>query len=90
MTHDIDNNKIFARVRSVVSEVLNVPPEKVTKDATFISDLGAESLDLVTIITEFEDVFDTEISDEDLETFQTVGDAVVYIQKLLSADKGVA
>jgi len=60
-----------------------VDPEEVTDEASFVEDLGADSLDTVELIMEFEDEFGVEISDEDAEKISTVGEAVVYMTKLL-------
>ena len=55
--------------------------EKVTEETSFINDLGADSLDTVELVMEFEDEFDLNIPDEDAEKIQTVGDAIEYIEK---------
>ena len=55
--------------------------EKVTEETSFINDLGADSLDTVELVMEFEDEFDLNIPDEDAEKIQTVGDAVKYIEE---------
>ena len=70
-----------ARVREIIVNELGVEPEKVTNDASFVEDLGADSLDTVELVMEFEDEFDLNIPDEDAEKIQTVGDAVKYIQE---------
>jgi acyl carrier protein len=57
-----------------------VPEEKVTRETSFINDLGADSLDTVELVMEFEDEFEISIPDEDAEKIQTVGNAVDYIQ----------
>lgn len=69
----------FEKVRDVIVEKLGVDAEKVTLEASFIDDLGADSLDTVELIMQFEEVFDIEIPDEDAETITTVGAAVTYI-----------
>ena len=71
----------FERVQGVVSEQLGVEPEKVTLDAEFVQDLNADSLDLVELIMQLEEEFGIEISDEQAENIQTVGDAVEFIQE---------
>jgi acyl carrier protein len=55
--------------------------EKVTEETSFINDLGADSLDTVELVMEFEDEFDLNIPDEDAEKIQTVGDAIKYIEE---------
>ena len=67
------------KVKSIIVEQLGVPAEEVTDDASFIEDLGADSLDIVELIMALEEEYDIEISDEDAEKIQTVGDAVTYI-----------
>jgi len=79
MSQAIHETEVFARVREVLCEVLNVKPEQVTPAASFKGDLGAESLDLISVISEFEETFDAEISDEEAERIETVGDAVNLI-----------
>jgi len=67
------------RVIEIIVEQLKVSPEEVTLEASFIDDLGADSLDLVELIMAMEEEFGLEISDEDAEKIQTVQDAVTYI-----------
>jgi acyl carrier protein len=67
------------RVTDIIVEQLKVSPEEVTLEASFIEDLGADSLDLVELIMAMEEEFGLEISDEDAEKLQTVQDAVNYI-----------
>ena len=71
---------IGERVKKIVVEHLGVEADKVTDSASFIDDLGADSLDTVELVMEFEDEFDLNIPDEDAEKIQTVGDAIKYIQ----------
>ena len=66
------------RVIDIIVEQLKVSPEEVTLEASFIEDLGADSLDLVELIMAMEEEFRLEISDEDAEKIQTVQDAVNY------------
>ena len=75
---------VAERVKKIVIEHLNVDGEKVNDGASFIEDLGADSLDTVELVMEFEDAFQINIPDEDAEKIQTVGDAVTYIQGKLS------
>lgn len=70
---------IEERVRDLVVEQLGVKPEDVTPEASFIDDLGADSLDTVELVMAFEEAFDIEIPDEDAEQMRTVGDAVKYL-----------
>lgn len=68
------------RVKKIVGEKLGVEPEKVTEEAAFITDLGADSLDTVELIMDFEKEFGIEIPDEEAEKIKTVGDAVAYVE----------
>lgn len=70
---------IFEKVKSIVAEQLGVEEEKVTEDASFIDDLGADSLDIVELIMALEEEFDIEIPDEEAEKIATIKDAVNYI-----------
>jgi len=71
------------RVKQIIADQLMVELEEVTDEAAFVEDLGADSLDTVELIMEFEDEFGVEISDEDAEKISTVGEAVAYLEKLL-------
>jgi acyl carrier protein len=72
---------IADRVKKIVVEHLNVDESKITKDASFIDDLGADSLDTVELVMAFEEEFGIEIPDDAAETIQTYGDAVAFIEK---------
>jgi len=72
---------IFDKVKEIIVDQLGVDEEEVTLEATFIDDLGADSLDIVELIMAFEEEFDMEIPDEDAEKIVTVGDAVEYIKE---------
>lgn len=71
---------VFERVKKIVIDRLNVEESKVTLEASFKEDLGADSLDVVELVMELEDEFDLEISDEDAEKISTVGEVVKYIE----------
>ncbi len=71
----------FEKVKSIVVENLNADPEKVTPEASFIGDLGADSLDTVELVMAFEKEFSVEIPDSVAEKIQTVGDAVKFIDE---------
>jgi acyl carrier protein len=75
----IVEKSVEQRVIDITVEQLKVSPEEVTLEASFIEDLGADSLDLVELIMAMEEEFGLEISDEDAEKIQTVQDAVHYI-----------
>ena len=68
------------RVKKIVVEHLGVEAEKVTEEASFIDDLGADSLDIVELVMAMEEEFDLEIPDEDAEKLRTVNDVTKYIQ----------
>ena len=76
---------VAERVKKIVVEHLGVDAEKVTPEASFIDDLGADSLDNVELVMAFEEEFDIEIPDDAAEHIQTVGDAVKFIQERLGA-----
>jgi len=69
------------RVREIIINELGVEPEKVTDDASFVEDLGADSLDTVELVMAFEEEFGLDIPDEDAEQMRTVGDAIEYLKK---------
>jgi len=77
---DIVDNA-FAKVKEIVVEQLGVDEQEVTEKASFVDDLGADSLDIVELIMALEEEFDMEIPDEDAEKIATVGDAVKYIKE---------
>lgn len=72
---------IGERVVTIVSNQLDVEKEKVKPEASFINDLGADSLDIVELVMELEDQFGMQIPDEDAEKIRTVGEAIEYIKK---------
>ena len=71
---------VAEKVKSIIVEQLGVDEEEVTPDASFVDDLGADSLDTVELVMAFEEEFDLEIPDEDAEKIVTVGDAIQYIK----------
>ncbi len=75
----LSENTTLERISAMIIERFGVDAEKISRDLTFQEDLGADSLDVVELIMELEDVFSIQISDEDAERIITVGDAVDYI-----------
>jgi acyl carrier protein len=69
------------KVIEIVSEQLGVSADEIKSETSFVNDLGADSLDTVELVMEFEDEFDINIPDEDAEKIQTVGEAVKYIKE---------
>jgi acyl carrier protein len=72
---------IEARVREIIINELGLEPEKVTDDASFVEDLGADSLDTVELVMAFEEEFGLDIPDEAAEQMRTVGDAIKYLKE---------
>ncbi len=70
-----------ARVREIIINELGVEAEKVTDEASFVDDLGADSLDTVELVMAFEEEFGIDIPDEDAEQMRTVGDAIKYLNE---------
>lgn len=71
------------RVRELICEQLSVQPDEVTPEATFVNDLNADSLDMVELMMALEESFGTDISEDEAERIQTVGDAVAFIEQRL-------
>ncbi len=72
---------IAEKVKDIVCEQMGAGRDKITDSTSFVNDLGADSLDTVELVMEFEEAFDINIPDEDAEKIQTVGDAVKYISE---------
>ena len=75
----VTNPSIDERVIRIVCNQMGTTPDKITKETSFVNDLGADSLDTVELVMEFEDEFEISIPDEDAEKIQTVGAAIDYI-----------
>ena len=73
------------KVKELIIEKLGVDAEKVTDDASFVEDLGADSLDTVELVMDFEEEFDLEIPDEEAEKLTTVGAAIKYLEEKLGS-----
>ncbi len=82
MTDDMEFDNVFNKVKQVVAEVLSTDESELALETSIIDDLGAESLDIITLLMEFEDTFDQKIPDEDVMKFLTVGDIVKYIMDM--------
>ena len=82
---EANREELFEKVRDIIVEQLGVEPERVTMEARFREDLEADSLDLVELIMEFEDVFGGEISDDEAQEIRTVGGAVDYLAGRMEA-----
>jgi acyl carrier protein len=74
------DKSIEERVKDIIVEQLGVNPEQVTPSASFIEDLGADSLDTVELVMAFEEEFGVDVPDEEAEKLQTVGDVTKYIE----------
>lgn len=72
---------VFEKVKSIIVDQLDVDEEKVTMTANIQEDLGADSLDIVDLVMSFEEEFDLEIPDDQVENIKTVGDVVKYIEE---------
>lgn len=75
----MSDSTIEDRVKKIVCDQMGTTPDKISLETSFINDLGADSLDTVELVMEFEDEFEINIPDEDAEKIQTVGAAVDYI-----------
>lgn len=75
------SDTVAARVTEIIIDELGVEADKVTPDAAFVDDLGADSLDTVELIMAFEEEFEIDIPDEDAEQMRTVGEAIAYIEQ---------
>ena len=76
---------VEAKVKEIIVQQLGVDAEKVTLEASFVDDLGADSLDVVELVMAFEEEFGVDIPDEDAEQMRTVGDAVKYLKAQMEA-----
>lgn len=74
----------FQKLQRIIADVLNISEDKITKESAFVDDLKADSLDVFQIITEIEDQFGIQITDDAIENIVTVGDAATQIQNALA------
>ena len=72
--------EIDGKLKEIIVEQLSVDEERIKAEASFIDDLGADSLDIVELVMTMEEKYDLEIPDEDAETLKTVGDAITYLK----------
>lgn len=79
-TH-VTEQEIEAKVIDIVAEQMSVDKGQITRDTSFVNDLNADSLDVVELVMEFEDEFETSIPDDEAEKIKTVGEAVEYINR---------
>ena len=77
------DSEVFARIRDYLADQLEVDPEKITPESDIVNDFGADSLDVIDMITTLSDEFNVEIPDEEIENFHTVGDVVNYLEERL-------
>jgi acyl carrier protein len=78
-------NDVQERVTAIIVDILGVDEDKVVPEASFREDLGADSLDLVELIMEFEEQFEATITDDEAKSINTVGDAINYIEERMRA-----
>jgi len=76
---------VDARMGDLIVEQLGVSKEEVSSQASFIDDLGADSLDIVELVMSMEEEFDVEIPDDDVEKMKTIGDAISYLKERIEA-----
>ena len=84
MVGEVQFDEVYAKVKKVIAEVFKKDESELTLETRIIDDLGAESLDIITLLMEFEDTFDRKIPDEDVEKLVTIDDTVQYIVKILA------
>jgi len=77
-------NDLWDRIQSIVAEQLGVEPAEVTKDASILDDLGADSLDVVELVMALEEAFDIEIPDDAVEAMRTIGDIQRFVESHVS------
>jgi acyl carrier protein len=82
-----NEDEILEKLKALVIDRLNVEEEQIKPDASFVEDLGADSLDIVELIMGIEEEFDVEIPDEDAEKLRNVGDALAYVKQKLGVEE---
>ncbi len=71
---------MFEEIKNQIAELLNVEPEKITAESNLVTDLKADSMDIATLLLEVEEKYGIEISEDDMDSLQTVGDIVKYLE----------
>ncbi|MHA1571044.1 MAG: acyl carrier protein [Alphaproteobacteria bacterium] len=84
-----EDKSVEQRIIEIVAEKMDKPKEEISLEKSFINDLGADSLDTVELVMDFEDAFDITIPEEDAEKIATIGDAVKYVQEHAGGGKKV-
>lgn len=79
----MDKNELFKKVQSVIAEKLSIDESSITLDSSFVNDLKADSMDILDLVSGFEEEFDITIPDEEGRTFETVRDTVDYLSTLV-------
>lgn len=74
-------SEVFERIREYLADQLDVDPEKIHPESDIINDFGADSLDVIDMITTLSDEFGVDIPDEEIENFHTVGDVATYVEE---------
>lgn len=79
----MDKNVVFDKVKAIIADKLAIDEDSITLDSSFVNDLKADSMDILDLVSGFEEEFDLTVPDEKGRTFETVRDAVDYLSKVL-------
>lgn len=79
----MDNNEVFAKVKAIIADKLAVDEDSISRNSSFVNDLKADSMDILDLVSGFEEEFDITIPDEKGRTFETVGEAVDFLAKMI-------
>ena len=88
MGKDVGFDEVYSKVKELIAEVFGADAADLSLETRFVDDLGAESLDIITLLMEFEEAFDKQIPDEEAENLATIGDAVHYIMSVAGKSSG--